>query len=167
MVSKLEVDTIAHSGGTTGMTIDSSGRVLTPARPYIYLEGNSASEVTTAGGGYVNFTFFDVTNNSGITWDSSNGRITVPIAGMYLITGHFYVWTNASGQNTVDLYINTTRTRVYSHETDDITSGGRNDETITVSEVITLSANDYVQFQADADIFGAALYCSASVTLLG
>ena len=167
LATSLDFQNITIKGGSTNaMTVDSSGRITTPARPYIYLEGNSASEVTSGGSGYVNFTFFDVTNNNGITWDSSNGRITVPISGMYLITGHFYVWVDAASQNAVDLYINTTRTRVYSHETNSI-RGARNDETITVSEVITLSANDYVQFQADADIFGAALYCSASVTLLG
>ena len=33
MASTLKVNTIQHTGGTTGMTIDSSGRVLTPARP--------------------------------------------------------------------------------------------------------------------------------------
>ena len=33
MASTLKVNTIQHTGGTTGMTIDSSGRILTPARP--------------------------------------------------------------------------------------------------------------------------------------
>tara|TARA_Y100000114_G_scaffold153553_1_gene173749 strand:+ start:482 stop:1120 length:639 start_codon:yes stop_codon:yes gene_type:complete len=33
MASELHVDAIKHSGGTSAMTIDSTGRVLTPARP--------------------------------------------------------------------------------------------------------------------------------------
>ena len=33
MASELHVDAIKHSGGTSAMTIDSSGRVKTPARP--------------------------------------------------------------------------------------------------------------------------------------
>ena len=32
-MSKLSVNTIAHTGGTTAQTIDSTGRILTPARP--------------------------------------------------------------------------------------------------------------------------------------
>ena len=32
MASELHVDAIKHSGGTSAMTIDSSGRILTPAR---------------------------------------------------------------------------------------------------------------------------------------
>ena len=50
MVSKLEVDTIAHSGGTTGMTIDSTGRILTPARPAF------RARLTTGSGGGSNGT---------------------------------------------------------------------------------------------------------------
>ena len=33
MASELGVQTIQHTNGTDAMTIDSSGRVLTPARP--------------------------------------------------------------------------------------------------------------------------------------
>ena len=33
MASELHVDAIKHSGGTSAMTIDSTGRILTPARP--------------------------------------------------------------------------------------------------------------------------------------
>ena len=33
MASELHVDAIKHSGGTSALTIDSSGRVATPARP--------------------------------------------------------------------------------------------------------------------------------------
>lgn len=34
-MSKLQVETISHTNNTTGMTIDSSGRVLYPARPMV------------------------------------------------------------------------------------------------------------------------------------
>ena len=47
MASTLKVDTIAHSGGTSAMTIDSSGRINKSVMPYIYLRGNSSSEVTS------------------------------------------------------------------------------------------------------------------------
>ena len=33
MASILGIDTIQHQSGTTAMTIDSTGRILTPARP--------------------------------------------------------------------------------------------------------------------------------------
>ena len=37
MTGILKVDTIQSSGGTTGLTIDSSGRMFTPARPAFYI----------------------------------------------------------------------------------------------------------------------------------
>ncbi len=156
-MSKLKVNEIRPKSG---------GAVTIPERPFISLKGNGDAEVTTRSG-YVNFTFFDIVENSGITFDSSNGQITVPTTGLYLITAGFYVWANAAAANTVDLYINGVRTRVYSHETNSITSGGRNDETITVSEVQRLSANDHIQFRADSDLYSGALYIWCQVTFLG
>ena len=164
-MSNLLVQNIKHTNATTAQTIDSSGRITYPARPFISLKGNGAAEVTTAGSDDV-FTFFDVVENSGITFNSSNGRITVPTTGLYLITAGFYVWANATGQNTIDLYINTTRSRVYSHETNSINSP-RNDETITISEVQRLSATDYIYFSANADLYSDGLYIWCQVTFIG
>ena len=47
MSSILKVDTIQNTGGTTGLTIDSSGRVLKPVIPFGQF-GGPASE--TSGG---------------------------------------------------------------------------------------------------------------------
>ena len=84
MVSKLEVDTIAHSGGTTGLTIDSSGRVLTPARPTLFADmdnGSSAGYDTVANMGVVQY--INIISGTGITL--SSGVFTIPITGFYQI----------------------------------------------------------------------------------
>jgi len=46
MASELHVDAIKHSGGTSALTIDSSGRVLTPARPSFQYEISGYSSGT-------------------------------------------------------------------------------------------------------------------------
>lgn len=78
-MSKLQVETISHTNNTTGMTIDSSGRVLTPARPCF-----SAKKVNSGGGVSLNghITFDTVTFNVGSCWDGTN-KFQAPVAGIY------------------------------------------------------------------------------------
>ena len=80
MASTLKVNTIAHSGGTTAMTIDTSGRVLTPQRP-LFKAGKTGTQNVSSVGTYEavvwDVEIFDVGNN----WD--NTEFTAPIAGMY------------------------------------------------------------------------------------
>jgi len=82
MASELHVDAIKHSGGTSAMSIDSSGRVLTPARP-AFLAFPSANFNTGTGAGTTQV--FDSTqHNIGGHYSTSTGKFTVPIAGVYL-----------------------------------------------------------------------------------
>ena len=79
MTSELRVSTIAAVGGTSSMTIDSSGRVNTPTRPAFHarLSGTGGSGVQ--GSLVFNEEDFDIGSN----YDTSNGRFTAPIAGIY------------------------------------------------------------------------------------
>ena len=84
MASTLKVNTIQHTGGTTGMTIDSSGRVLTPARPTLFADmdnGSSAAYDTIANMAVVPYR--NVISGSGITLNE--GVFTIPITGFYQV----------------------------------------------------------------------------------
>ena len=104
-MSKLSVNTIAHTGGTTAMTVDSSGRILKPALPAFRVGlVNSQSETSTD-------TFETVEWDEGTTSESdfcftqggfswNNGVVTVPVAGIYSfsmalridnVNGQYYV----------------------------------------------------------------------------
>ena len=79
MASELGVQTIQYTNGTDAMTIDSSGRILTPARPAfsVSLDASSAT-------GVQNVVQFDLVNtNVGSHYDTSNHRFVAPIAGLY------------------------------------------------------------------------------------
>ena len=77
MASTLKVNTIQHTGGTTGMTIDSSGRVTTSTnRPAFVARRTSGSSTGI-------IIFDTVLLNQGSHYDNSNGRFTAPIAGLY------------------------------------------------------------------------------------
>lgn len=79
MASELGVQTIQHTNGTDAMTLDSSGRVLTPTRPAF-----SVSLTSSSTAGYQNVLNFDtVHTNVGSHYDTTNNRFVAPIAGLY------------------------------------------------------------------------------------
>ena len=102
MASTLKVNTIAHSGGTTAMTIDSGGRMVQSNRPLFFANAhntaNSRAKWSTGGTSANNFTpmpfdteIIDRTNS----FDPSTFKFTVPVAGDYL----FYFWGISGAAN--------------------------------------------------------------------
>jgi len=84
MASELGVQTIQHTNGTDAMTIDSTGRVLTPARPAfsVYLNTAVTSQNYTGADAAIPFDSedFDIGSNVSI---SSNAVFTAPVDGVY------------------------------------------------------------------------------------
>ena len=80
-MSTLNVDQIGHStSGTTALTVDSSGRVTTPARPAFMVRWSS-SQTGLDATGYNRLNFdnevFDIGGNV------SSGVFTTPVSGVY------------------------------------------------------------------------------------
>jgi len=89
MASTLKVNTIAHSGGTDALTIDSTGQVFQPNKISfkVYLSGNQSvnhqtwttlalSTTTANNGGQTGW-------NIGSAWDTTNYRFNPQKAGYY------------------------------------------------------------------------------------
>ena len=78
MASELHVDAIKHSGGTSAMTIDSSGRVTRSVIPSFFAKHNQsiASSQTPV-------VFNITTYNTGNHYSTSTGVFTCPVAGLY------------------------------------------------------------------------------------
>ena len=97
-----KVNTIKHTGGTTGLTIDSSGVVSQPARPSFVLMGipnNTIASQATIVWGQSSFTpGTQSQTNGGFSYDSSNGYLTVPKTGLYQINIVFKVRAAASAE---------------------------------------------------------------------
>jgi hypothetical protein len=145
MVSKLEVDTIAHSGGTTGMTIDSTGRILTPARPAF------RARLTTGSGGGSNGTLvfntedFDIGGN----YNTSNGRFTAPVAGVYWICFSALSAGDSSGSslsatNAIWIHLHKNGTEIPGTVGHAYIASGNHQESIHSPNVLSLSASDYI-----------------------
>jgi len=85
-MSNLLVQNIKHTNNTTAMTIDSSGRVLTPARPTLFADcdnGSSAGYDTI--GDFSTVPYRNIVSGSGISLDTSEYAFTIPITGFYQV----------------------------------------------------------------------------------
>ena len=79
MASIIGVQELQHTNGTSAMTIDSSGRVLTPARPSFMVRWSSTQAATGVGWNRLNFDdeVFDIGGNV------TSAVFTTPVAGVY------------------------------------------------------------------------------------
>ena len=106
MTSTLKVNTIAHSGGTSAITIDSTGRILTPARPAFSGTHIAGGNTGLTGTLIMNTEDFDIGGN----YNSSTGIYVVPVTGIYRYSFSGFCSTSAgglvSGQQTVSFQTN-------------------------------------------------------------
>lgn len=100
MASILNVDKIRANGSTTdGITIDSSGRVEFPARPYIFALHSDNHSYTSG----ETVDQWNIKESRGIT--ESSGVFTVPVDGLYQIS--LSALSTVSGQG-ISFYHNST-----------------------------------------------------------
>ncbi len=115
----------------TAMTIDNSGRVIQHKKIY--------SIYKSYGGGVGDLTGGTLVDSEGITFSTSTGKWTAPIAGLYQMGGSFYT----NGDTTMEVYIkkNGSSTAFLNNLT-----SNRNSFGYSVSTIIYLAANDTVNF---------------------
>lgn len=167
MSSILKVDTIQNTGGTTGLTIDSSGRVAKPVIPYLYLKGNSATRVTDKGTAEV-YTNWNVTTTiGGMAFDSSNGRITVPVDGIYIFSAKFYFWINNVAEHGVMVRKNGSTIQEYFTDFAALGGGSITDHVVTTHEIIDMTTSDYIDYNCDADIYGGSNHTNLQAVMIG
>tara|TARA_B100000212_G_C27160864_1_gene441634 strand:+ start:143 stop:664 length:522 start_codon:yes stop_codon:yes gene_type:complete len=150
MASILNVDKIRAAGSTTdGLTIDSSGRVLFPQIPCACVTlttsntQDTSNPYTTTGTAIL---FDKVSVNQGSVYDSSNGRFTAPVAGIYEFS-YSYLKDDDSGANVtwVNLYKNgSTYTGAGATAYDENPTDYAQ---VSQKLLIDLAANDYLTLQ--------------------
>jgi hypothetical protein len=155
---KLTSDDDSAGASILHMQIDTNGRVLKPKQPHIF-----GSPVNSGGSGVANR--FDIGSYSRGTLSFSNNRITVPIAGLYLIT---YMTICDSQTARVDTHVKINGTNVQAGLTN---TNGSGYQQRTHTLVVNLSANDYIEF-SNNDWYNSAgtafeVWRTASVTLIG
>ena len=90
MASTLKVNTIQHTGGTTGMTLDSSGRIAYPAQPRFLVTLTSNTTVPDGHDQDWSVSAASWTEKFDVGGCFANGLFTSPVAGVYHITYQMY-----------------------------------------------------------------------------
>ena len=88
-MSTLFVNNIKHTGGTSAMAIDSSGRVAQPVLPSITVEISTSGYVNVAHEAIIPFNNI-LFHNGGLntSFNTSTHKLTIPIAGVWSISFH-------------------------------------------------------------------------------
>lgn len=159
MASTLKVNTIAHSGGTNAITIDSSGRISTPARPSFKVGLNSSMTSLSSGHHKLTVTsnFYSGAGtktsnvNVGGGFDNSTYRYTVQKTGIYNLMGNAMLYNTNTAIRYTELAI-----RVNGSVYDDMRWLGSHSDGnsypdysgIHGSNLAYLEANQYLEFYA-------------------
>ena len=165
MASTLKVNTIQHTGGTSALTIDSSGRVKMPSQ--VIFQGVSetlaSSKFTTyiadaTGDGYtLNLTNIGGVLNIGGHFNATTGIFTAPVDGIYEFHAGFQSRNNNSSRKIGALFLNGSNIGELFESSSAYADGSR-------SFFAQLSANDTVQLgDAGDDAFSV---CSFSGRLI-
>ena len=153
--SKIEAstdDTInIISGGTTGLTVDSSGRVLKPAVPSFNVTRTVSS--TTGLSGQVNFD--TVNHNIGSHYDTTNNHFLAPVAGVYSFSFNGLACNSTGGalasNNEAQVYIEKSTSSSFSSPTTIGFAynyvGAGSFLNMSTSVTVKLNANDYVRLR--------------------
>ena len=91
-----------QNAGTTGLTLDASGRPLTPLRPAFRAR---CSQATFSGTSDI-IPFNSIVTNIGECYSNSTYRFTAPVSGMYQFDIGVYVNGNTTGYGILRLDVN-------------------------------------------------------------
>ena len=139
-MSTLKVGTIQdHANSNTAISIDSAGRVTQPAKPAFTVSCTSGAVLA---GGDIVFNLAHI--NNGNHYNTSNGRFTAPVSGLYFFcwsmlhetidgrSGSFYFKVNGSQAPT-------TTNGFFDQSNDDYRAN------TSWNQILNLTANQYVQ----------------------
>ena len=158
-MSVLKVDSIQNTGGTTGLTLHSTGAILKPVIPYGQASKGGSPQTPT------NKLTLDsnVLSGGGLTVDQTNHRMIVPIAGFYAIG--FTQLTDSTNTNT-EVHMRKNGSTIAGSSSQ--TAAAASYATLSQHYLIDLAANDYIEWWVAAGaVHNNSQYNTMYVYLLG
>jgi hypothetical protein len=170
MASIIKVNTIQDAtNSNTAMTVDTAGRVLTPARPSF--RAQPASEIANQAAS-ADLTFDEVGANDGTShgchnignhYSTSTGKFTCPVAGVYVF--HFCGLSYAENACAVQIQLNAQAVAVGQAN---VSNDESNYESVNVSAVLNCAEGDLVHAKVTTgNFYGSPDYSHFSGFLLG
>ena len=153
MSSILKVDEIQNAAGTTGLTIDSSGRVVMPNRPAFHVTGFGQAKASS----WQKVTFSGTpTINRGSHYDQPTSKFTAPINGLYVFNTGGYIGANNNPERYAFAFY-------HNGAASGVISGGTQPSVDApleaFSQLIDLQATDYIEvymYTPNAETLGSS-----------
>ena len=167
MASIIGVETLQHTNGTTAATIDSSGRINTPARP-AFKASHGASSIPHSTVVICTNDSTDGNFNIGNCYSTSTGRFTAPVAGVYQfsITGLYTLSSSTATFKGIWRKNGVGEGVAYEYQTANLNGTFNTIGTSTV--LIELDVNDYVDlYNGDTTSNGNVHSSGAQTKLCG
>ena len=144
MASILKVNEIQHTGGTTALTIDSSGRILQPAKP-VFSVSKTTAQSETAANAWVDINWDSVNINVGNCYSAN--VFTAPVAGNYFLSYNIRVNdTDQSGTyNLAAIHFSNDSSLLKLNQTYIIHSPKGQYQSLVYSGIIEMDANQTAQ----------------------
>ncbi|OUW38721.1 MAG: hypothetical protein CBD35_03925 [Verrucomicrobia bacterium TMED175] len=161
-MSQINVNTIANVSGTSAITVDSSGRILTPARPAFRVHGTQSVWANLVSNTKVSL-LTTVDYNIGNHYSTTDYEFTAPVAGLYHFSGRFYVNNTATMSDyfiSIDDASLTANLYFASQDSD------QSDSSVTFAETLQLTANQTVSIKGNSGQY-YPVYSSFSGYLIG
>mgnify|MGYP001436296271 CR=1 FL=1 len=158
-MSTLFVNNIKHTNDTSAMTIDSAGRILTPARPAFRAEKRASNQsVSDSTNAKITFEHeaFDIGGNY------ASDKFTAPVAGIYHFNACLRCVANSGTMEFAAIYL----FKNGSHFTDVIqiqtSSNNLGNSHISGSVTIQLAASDYIEIYGNISGTSPVIHAHAS-----
>ena len=162
---------ISNSSNATAITIDSSERILTPAKPAFAVRG-SGSWVDVANGVKVTIAMPSADVNVGSYYSTSTYKFTAPITGSYWFAANVYLRNNGGTPSDSGTYgysrIEKNGATVTGLESiHGYLNNPDADQTACISGLIGLSAGDYITVTMESTGSGTSSYHGAGTSFHG